>query len=75
MSSDVGPWGQAGAGGGEEGTHTLARGSGQASRSGFTAGSSLPFLPSRARGSLNTSGALERAERRGQPAVPAPEPA
>lgn len=56
----------AGTGGEEGGTHTLARGSGQASRSGFTSGSSLSFFPSRARGSLNTGGALERAERRGQ---------
>lgn len=56
-------------GGGEGGTYTLARGSGQASRSRFTSGSSLSFFPSRARGSLNTSGALERAERRGQPVV------
>lgn len=62
VSSDVGHW--TGTGGGEEDTYTLARGSRQAGRAGFTSGSSLSFFSSRARGSLNTSGALERAEKR-----------
>jgi len=53
----------------EGGTYTLARGSRQASRSRFTSGSSLSFFSSRARGALNTSGTLERAEERGQPVV------
>lgn len=45
------------------GTYTLARRSGQASRSRFATGSSFSFFPSRARGTLNTSRALEWAER------------
>ena len=67
MSSAMEHW--AGTGDGEGGTYTLARGSRQAGRSGFTSGSSLSFLPSRARGSLNTRGTLERTERRGWPVV------
>lgn len=46
-----------------QGTYTLARRSGQASRSRFATGSSFSFFPSRARGTLNTSRALEWAER------------
>lgn len=65
-------WHWADTGDRERGSYTLARGAGQASRSGFASGSSLSFLSSRARGSLNTSGALETAERRGQPVVRGP---
>lgn len=64
MSSDT--WAPGWHWGEEGGTYTLARGSRQASRSRFTSGSSLSFFPSGARGALNTSGTLERAERRGQ---------
>lgn len=67
VSSDT--WAPGQHGGKEGGTYTLARGSRQAGRSGFTSGSSLSFFPSGARGALNTSGTLARAERRGQPAV------
>ena len=67
MSSDT--WAPGWHWGEEGGTYTLARGSRQASRSRFTSGSSLSFFPSGARGALNTSGTLERAERRGQPTV------
>lgn len=70
VSSDMGR--RAGTGDREGGSYTLARGSGQAGRSRFTSGSSLSFLSSRARGSLNTSGALETAERRGQPVARGP---
>lgn len=64
MSSDT--WAPGRHWGEEGGTYTLARGSRQASRSRFTSGSSLSFFPSGARGALNTSGTLERAERRAQ---------
>lgn len=70
MSSDLGC--RAGTGDREGGSYTLARGSGQAGRSGFTSGSSLSFLSSRARRSLNTSGALGTAERRAQPVARGP---